>query len=205
VVADVDDEDVERRSEPTVYHPMEQIGYGGRLFVRATADPYALVPAVTRVIHDLSAEQPVERAATLEDVRAQVLAPERLNAFVFAGFAGIALLIAAVGVAGVLAFSVSARTREFGVRLAVGSSPRRLLGRVLAEGVAIAATGIGAGALAGYALARAAARFFTHIETPGTIPLAAATAVLMIAAAIASFLPAARAARVDVLQALRSE
>jgi predicted permease len=205
VVADVDDEDVERRSEPTVYHPVAQIGYGGRLFVRAAGEPYALVPAVTHAIHELSAEQPVERAATLEDVRAQLLAPERLNAFVFAGFAGIALLIAAVGVAGVLAFSVSARTREFGVRLAVGSSPRHLLGRVLAEGVVIAATGIVAGALAGYALARVAARFFPQIETPGSVPLAAATAVLMIAAAVASLLPAARASRVDVLQALRSE
>ena len=71
----------------------------------------------------MSANQPVERAATLEDVRAEVLAPERLNAFVFTGFAGVALLIAVVGVAGVLAFGVSARTREFGVRLAIGSTP----------------------------------------------------------------------------------
>ena len=99
-----------------------------------TGDPYALVPAVTRVIHEMSANQPVERAATLEDVRAEVLAPERLNAFVFSGFAGVALLIAVVGVAGVLAFSVSARTREFGVRLAVGSTPRRLLVGVLLGG-----------------------------------------------------------------------
>ena len=95
--------------------------------MRAAGDPYALVPAVTRVIREISADQPVERAATLEDVRAEVLSPERLNAFVFSGFAGIALLIAVVGVAGVLAFSVSARTREFGVRLAVGSAPRHLL------------------------------------------------------------------------------
>ena len=76
--------------------------------------------AVTRIIRDLSANQAVERPATLEDVRAEVLTPERLNAFVVSGFAGIALLIAVVGVSGVLAFSVSARTREFGVRLAVG-------------------------------------------------------------------------------------
>ena len=103
------------------------MGVAGRLFVRAAGDPYALVPAVTRVIREISADQPVERAATLEDVRAEVLSPERLNAFVFSGFAGIALLIAVVGVAGVLAFSVSARTREFGVRLAVGSAPRHLL------------------------------------------------------------------------------
>src|SRR4029079_13324623 len=131
IVADVDDEDVVRRPALTIYMPVRQIGIAGRLFVRAAGDPYAVVPAVTRVIRAISADQPVERAATLEDVRAEVLAPERLNAFVFSGFAGIALLIAVVGVAGVLAFSVSARSREFGVRLAIGSSPRRLLARVL--------------------------------------------------------------------------
>ncbi len=140
----------------TVYVAVGQIGYGGRLFVRAAGDPYALVPAVTRAIREISADQPVERAATLEDVRADVLSPERLNAFVFSGFAGIALLIAVVGVAGVLAFSVSARTREFGVRLAVGASPRDLLARVLSEGAAIAGVGILAGALGGLALGQVA-------------------------------------------------
>jgi ABC-type antimicrobial peptide transport system permease subunit len=101
---------------------------------------------VTRVIREMSADQPVERAATLEDVRAEVLAPDRLNAFVISGFDGVALLIAVVGVAGVLAFSVSARTREFGVRLALGSTPRDLLVGVLWDGVLIVAIGILAGA-----------------------------------------------------------
>ena len=159
VVADVDDENVVPGPALTIYQPAWQMGVAGRLFVRAAGDPYALVPAVTRVIREISADQPVERAATLEDVRAEVLSPERLNAFVFSGFAGIALLIAVVGVAGVLAFSVSARTREFGVRLAVGSAPRHLLARVLSEGVVIAAIGIAAGAAGGYVLARVAARF----------------------------------------------
>src|SRR5262249_56726351 len=108
----------------TVYQPVWQMGVAGRLFVRAAGDPYTLVPSVTRVIRDLSSEQPVERPATLEDVRAEVLSPERVNAFVFSGFAGMALLIAVVGVAGVLGFSVSARTREVGIRVGVGSAPR---------------------------------------------------------------------------------
>jgi putative ABC transport system permease protein len=205
VVGDVDDENVIRRPAMAVYMPVRQIGLAGRLFVRAAGDPYALVPTVTRVIRELSADQPVERAATLEDVRAEVLSPERLNAFVFSGFAGIALLIAVVGVAGVLAFSVSARTREFGVRLAVGSAPRQLLGRVLAEGVVIAAIGIAAGAVGGFGLARAASRFFSNVQLPGAVPVLGATAVLIGAAVIASLMPAARASRVDVLQALRSE
>src|SRR5205823_12826583 len=188
-----------------IYQPVRQIGVAGRLFVRAAGDPYALVPPVTRVIREISADQPVERAATLEDVRAEVLSPERLNAFVFSGFAGIALLIAVVGVAGVLAFSVSARTREFGVRLAVGSSPRHLLTGVLSEGVLIAAIGIAAGAAGGYVLARVAARFFATMQMPGMLPVLGAAVVLIGAAALASLMPAARASRVDVLQALRSE
>ncbi len=103
VVADIDDENVVPGATMTVYHPFEQEIGGGRLFVHAKTDPYALVPPITRIIRELSAEQPVEQAATLEDVRAEVLAPNRLNAMVFGGFAGVALLIAIVGVAGVLA------------------------------------------------------------------------------------------------------
>ena len=205
VVADVDDEHVVPQAVMTVYIPVLQMQYGNRLFVRAAGDPYALVPGVTRVVRAIAPDQPVERAATLADVRAEVLSPERVNAFVFSGFAGVALMIAAVGVAGVLAFSVSARTREFGVRMAVGSSPARLLGRVLSEGVAIAAFGIAAGAAGGYGLARIAAVVFDQVEMPGAFPVIAAAAVLAAAAALASLMPAARAARVDVIQALRSE
>jgi putative ABC transport system permease protein len=205
VVADVDDEHVVPEPALTIYQPAYQTGVAGRLFVRTAGDPYALVPAVTHVIRQISADQPVERAATLEDVRAEVLSPERLNAFVFSGFAGIALLIAVVGVAGVLAFSVSARTREFGVRLAVGAAPRHLLTRVLSEGVVIAAIGIAAGAAGGYALEYVAARFFGHVQLPGPLPVIGAMAVLISAAGVASLMPAARASRVDVMQALRSE
>ncbi|HKQ98181.1 MAG TPA: ADOP family duplicated permease, partial [Candidatus Polarisedimenticolia bacterium] len=145
VVADVDDENVVPGPAFTVYNPYRQLPYGGRLFVHTAGDPYALVTPVTRIVRELSADTPVERAATLEDARAEVLAPQRLNAFVFSGFAGVALLIAVVGVAGVLAFSVSARTREFGVRLAVGSTPRRLLVQVLGEGALLVSIGIAAG------------------------------------------------------------
>jgi predicted permease len=205
VVADVDDENVVRSPAMTFYLPVRQAGLAERLFVRAAGDPYLLVPTVTRIIRDLSADQPVERAATLEDVRADVLSPERLNAFVIAGFAGIALLIAVVGVSGVLAFSVSARTREFGVRLAVGSAPRQVLLGVLREGAVIVAVGIAAGVAVGVIGARMASSVFGGVQTPGTTALALAAAVLAASAVFASLMPAARAARVDVLQALRTE
>jgi ABC-type antimicrobial peptide transport system permease subunit len=147
----------------------------------------------------------VEHAATLEDVRAEVLTPDRLNALVFGGFAAVALAIAVVGVAGVLAFSVSGRTREFGIRLALGAQPRQLLTRVIAEGAVVAAAGILAGAACGYALARLAGSYVQDVRLPGAMPVAGAAAVLLAAAIVASVLPAARAARVDVIQALRSE
>jgi predicted permease len=206
VVADVDDENVVPGPAMTVYQPISQLGAaGGRLFIRAVGDPYALVTPVTRMVRELSPDQPVERPATLQDIRSEVLAPERLNAFVFSGFAGIALLIAVVGVAGVLAFSVSARTREFGIRLAVGSAPQQLLARVLSEGAVIAAIGVAAGGAGGLVLARLADRFVADFRLPGPLPLLAAALLLVGAAIAASLVPAARASRVDVLQALRSE
>ena len=205
VVGDVEDERVARGPALTIYHPVDQLRIGGRLFVHATGDPYALVPSVTRIIREMSPSQPVERGATLEDVRAEALAPERLNAFVISVFAGIALLIAVVGVAGVLAFSVSARTREFGVRVAVGAAPRHLLVRVLWEGALIVALGIFAGAAGGYGFAWLASSHLESVRVPGALPILAAAAVLAGAALLASLWPAARASRVDVLQALRSE
>jgi predicted permease len=205
VVADVDDESVVRGQALTLYHPIQQMRVAGRLFVHTTADPYSLAPVIVRMIRSMSADQPVERAATLEDVRAEVLAPERLNAFVLTGFAGVALLIAAVGVAGVLAFSVSARTHEFGVRLAVGSAPRHLLNGVLLEGALIVGAGILAGAIGGYAFVALATSYLENLRVPGPLPMGAAAGVLLGAALLASYVPAARAARVDVLQALRSE
>jgi predicted permease len=204
IVADVDDENVVQEPTMTVYQPHWD-GLPSRLFVRAAGDPYGLVPAVTRTIRGISADQGVERPTTLDDVRAEVLTPERLNAFVFSAFGGIALLIAVVGVAGVLAFSVSARTREFGVRLAVGSTPSQLLTRVLREGAAIVTAGITAGAAASYVLARVASTYLGTAHTPGVLPAVTAAAVLGAAAVTASLVPAARASRVDVLQALRSE
>ena len=206
IAADVDDEHVVPGPTLTVYHPFEQQEiWGGRLFVHARTDPYALVPPITRLVRDLAADQPVERAATLEDVRAEVLAPERLNTLVFGGFAAVALAIAVVGVAGVLAFSVSARTREFGIRLAVGSQPRDLLARVVSEGLVMVVAGIAAGLAGGFALARVASRFLPAAQMPGVLPVACSGAVLLVAAVAASALPAARAARVDVVQALRSD
>jgi predicted permease len=203
VVADVDEENVVQEPTMIVYYPI--FGGSSRMFVRAASDPRALIPSVTRTIRSVAADQAVERPAALEDIRAEVLGPERLNAFVFSALGGIALLISIVGVAGVLAFSVSARTREFGVRLAVGSTPASLRAGVLWDGLRIAAIGIVAGAAGGWMLVRAAQSFFGVVQLPGAISAGIAAVVLIGAAIAASLMPATRASRVDVLQALRSE
>ena len=205
VVPDFDDENIIPSPTMTIYQPIEQDGWNGRLFVRAHQDAYTLVPAIARTIHEMSADQPVEKASTLGDVRAEVLAPDRLNAIVFGGFAAVALLISIVGVAGVLAFSVSGRTREFGVRMALGAPPHNILRLVLAEGVVMAAIGVGAGVIAGIALARVIGQYVAEIHQPGILAFALSATVILIAAVLASAVPAARAARVNAVEALRSE
>ena len=206
VAADIDDEHLVPEPTLTVYNPLQGgLIFGGRLFIHTSRNPYALVAPITRLIRSMSADQPVEHAATLEDVRAEVLTPDRLNSLVFGVFAAVALAIAVVGVAGVLAFSVSARTREFGIRLALGSEPQRLLRSVIAEGAVMAALGVLAGAAFGFVVARLANSFFVDMKMPGVLPVAVSAFLLMTVAVVASVLPAARAARVDVIQALRSE
>jgi len=205
VVSDFDDENIIPSPAMTVYQPSDQEGWQGRLFVRTGQDPYALVPAITRTIHDMAADQPVERASTLEDIRAEVLAPDRLNAIVFGGFAAVALLISVVGVAGVLAFSASGRTREFGIRMALGALPRNILTNVLLEGVVIATIGVAAGVVVGFVFAQVVGRYVTEVHMPGALSFIASAFLILIAAVIASAVPAARASRVNAVEALRSE
>jgi len=206
VAADIDDVHVVPEPTVTIYHSFEQGPlFRGRLFIHTSANPYSLVTPVTKIIREMSADQPIERAATLEDARAEVLTPQRLNSVVFGVFAAVALSIAVVGVAGVLAFSVSARTREFGIRLALGSHPQRLFKDVITEGAAMAAAGIIAGAIFGFILARVARSYFTDVSMPEVLPVSVSAFVLLAVAVAASMLPAARAARVDVTQALRAE
>ena len=168
IVPDLDDENIIPSPAMTIYQPTDQEGWQGRLFVRAQGDPYILAPAITRTIHDISAEQPVERASTLSDIRAEVLTPDKLNAVVFGGFAAVALLISVVGVAGVLAFSVSGRTREFGIRMALGAQPRNIMNDVLLQGLTIAGIGVGAGIFFGIVFARGIGRYVGRGPSPRT-------------------------------------
>lgn len=205
VVPDIDDENIIPAPAMTIYQPIEQEGWSGRLFIRAHQDAYTLVPAVTQKIHEMSNDQPVEKATTLGDVRAEVLSPDRLNAIVFGGFAAVALLISVVGVAGVLAFRVSGRTREIGIRMAMGAMPRNILADVLQEGVVMAGFGVAAGVVIGFVLSKALSHSIAAINQPGALAFVGSGAVILVAAVVASVVPAARAARVNAVEALRAE
>jgi putative ABC transport system permease protein len=205
VVPDLDDENIIPSPTMTVYQPTDQEGWQGRLFVRTEQDPYTLAPTIARTVHDISTEQPVERASTLKDIRAEVLTPDRLNAVVFGGFAAVALLISVVGVAGVLAFWVSGRTREFGIRMALGAQRQNIMNDVLWQGLKIAGIGVGAGVLFGIAFARVIGRWVGEVPMPGTLAFVASAFVILAAAVIASAVPAARAARVNAVETLRAQ
>lgn len=205
IVRDIDDEHIVAQPKLLIYQPFEQEVFGGRVFVHTHGDPYALVPEINKIIRGLASDQPAERAATLSDIRSEVLAPERLNSLVFGVFAIVAVTIAVVGVAGVLAFSVSGRTREFGVRMAIGSMPSDILASVVRSGALIAIAGIVAGMIGVYVLAKVAAAYLNQLQMPGAVAIAAASGLLLIAAVVASVVPAMRASRIDVMQALRSE
>ncbi len=205
VVPDFDDENIIPSPAMTIYQPIQQEGWNGRLFVRANQDPYALVPAITKTIHDMSSDQPVEKASTLGDVRAEVLTPDKLNAVVFGGFAAVALLISVVGVAGVLAFSVSSRTREFGIRMALGAQRHNILKDVLSEGLVMALIGVGVGVVVGFCLDKAAGNYLTALGHPGALVFAASAFTILAAAVIAAAVPAARAANVNAVEALRAD
>jgi putative ABC transport system permease protein len=205
VVPDFDDENIIPQPAMTIYQPTEQEGFPGSLFIRAKQDPYTLLPIITQTIRKMSNDQPVEKPATLGDVRAEVLSPDKLNAIVFGGFAAVALLISVVGVAGVLAFSVSSRTREFGIRMALGAQPRTILASVLKDGLWMAGIGVTAGIVLGFVLMRLVASRVAAIDQPGVLAFVAPACVILVAAAVASVIPAFRAARVNAVEALRAE
>jgi predicted permease len=206
VLADVDDANILPQHNLTIYSPFSQGPlFGASLLVRSGKNPLALIPSITKTIRAVAATQPVDHASTLEEVRTEVLANNRVNAIVFGGFAILALAISVVGIAAVLAFSVSWRTREFAIRIAVGAQPRRILANVLIDGATTAAIGIMAGGLVGWGMSSLAGNYISELQLPGPIPLIGSAAVVVMSAVLASLVPAARAARVDITEALRTE
>jgi len=189
----------------TIYRAALQGATGPALIVRTTGDAGPVARRVAEVVRGMDADRPVDAVSTLADLRADDIAPERLNAALFTSFALLALLIAAIGVLGVLAFTVSQRTREFGVRLALGARREQVLGMVLVEGAALAVAALVVGMLAASALSRFLTDLLFGVTGTDLATYLIVAATLALVAVLAAYVPARRATRVDPMEALRAE
>lgn len=175
------------------------------LFVRAETDPLAIVPALRTAIHSVDPDLPFENVRTLADLRRENLSRERFQAFLIGAFASLALLLACVGVFGVLSYSVSRRTAELGVRMALGARATDILRLVAGRGAALVALGSLLGLAAAVGLTRLVASLLFGVSPTEPATLAVSTGILVIVALAASVLPALRASRLDPVRALRAE
>jgi predicted permease len=189
----------------TIYRPALQAGAGAAVIVRTTGSAGPLARRVAEIVRGMDADRPVDNVSTLAELRADDIAPERLNAALFGSFALLALLIAAIGVLGVLAFTVSQRTREFGVRLALGARREQVLGMVLKEGATLAIAALVVGVLTASALSRFLVDLLFGVTATDVATYIVVGLTLGAVAVIAAYVPARRATRVDPMEALRSE
>ena len=189
---------------PTVYRLSAQTSYGSGLLIRTAGDPATVGRDATKLIHDLDPKRPVIDVQTLESAAAEGIAPSRVNAALFSGFAFLALAIAAVGIGAVLAFSVTQRTREFGIRMALGSSHSQILTGVLNEGLTIAAAGLIPGVVAALLLTGLLQRLLYEVAAIDAMTFSAVGALLLLVTGVASWIPARRAMRVDPNVALKT-
>lgn len=191
---------------PAVYFPHSQFPWRDMwITVRTTGDPLEIAAAVRREVAEMDPGVPVSQLQPLTQLVADVSAEPRLTMLILGIFALAALALAAVGLYGIVSFTVVQRTRELGVRLALGAPPRRVLGLVLGQGMGLTIAGIAVGALAAYGVTRFLASILFETEPMDVMTLVAVAALLLLVSAIASVIPARRAARLDPAAALRAE
>jgi ABC-type antimicrobial peptide transport system permease subunit len=164
-----------------------------------------LGPAAARLIHELIPDQPVERIATLEQIREETVAPQRLNAMLVGAFGAVALAIAAVGIGGTLAFFIARRTSEIGIRMSLGADSRRVMGMVLGDGGRLLGIGLALGLVGSAVLARAIRGMLFGVAPADPVTFVGVAVVVLVVGLAACAGPALRAARVDPLVAMRAE
>lgn len=205
VVADTKDHGLDVPVGHAIFQPFAQAVWPGNLLIRTATDPTAITSSVVGTIRGLDGDQPIENIRTLAQVRLNTMAPRRLNATLIGLFALLALCIAAIGVSGVLAFSVSQRTNEFGIRIAMGADQLRVLRMVLKDGAIMLGTGLAIGGAAAVAVSRLLSGLLFEIEATDPLTFAGVAFVLVTVALGASLAPAWRASRVEPVEALRVE
>jgi predicted permease len=206
VVGDVKPEHLDGDAWPTIYSPYAQRPLTGMAFaIRTARDPLTLAVPAERAIHQLDPDQPVTEVKPMDEVVGEALAETRFNTLLLAGFATIAFVLCAVGIYGVISYDTSQRTREIGIRMALGAQSHDVLRLILRQGVWLAGCGIGIGLAAAFGLTRLMASMLFSVQ-PSDFPTFAAIAALLGAVALlASYLPSRRAMALDPVAALRHE
>ena len=191
---------------PAIYWPYSQFPVNfNAIVVRGDTDPLRLVSAVKSQIWSVDKNQPISKIATMEQVLSDSIAQRRLYLVLLGVFAGAALLLAAVGIYGVMSYSVSQRTHEIGIRLALGAAQSEILKLILGHGAKLALLGVATGILAATALTRLMSSLLFGVSPSDPATLAAVAVLLMLVAMAACYIPARRAMRVDPMIALRYE
>jgi putative ABC transport system permease protein len=188
------------------YFPFAQIPFGGMtVIIKASADPNQLVAAARQQVKALDPDQPIYSVRTMNEIRAESVAPERLNLTLLSIFAGIALVLAIVGIYGVMSYSVTQRTHEIGIRMAIGAQPRDVFRMVLTQGMLLALIGVGVGLVGAFALTRLMATMLFGVEPTDPATFAAIAVLLTTVALVACYIPGRRATKVDPVISLRYE
>jgi putative ABC transport system permease protein len=205
VAADTHADGLTEKPKMTLYRPDTQANAVSTLLVRTAGSTDQLTPVVVETIRSLDPNRPVDHVQTLEEIRDETIAPQRLNATLIGLFALLALAIAMVGVGGVLAFSVSQRTNELGVRMALGAEPGSILRMILGEGATMAVIGLVIGGLLAAPLSRMLTGLLFGVQALDVPTISVAAAMLVSVALAAAWIPARRAMAVEPMVALRRE
>lgn len=207
VVADTRDWGLDAEVLHTMYNPYRQVTpfLTRSLVVRSAGEPESLLPAIREVVLSYDPNQPIDNVATLQQLGERSMAPVRLNTILLGAFAVLALVIAAVGIGGVLAFSVGSRRREFGIRSALGALRSQVWSGVLAEGAMLAAVGVLLGSVLAVALTRFLSGLLVGVPALDPLTFVAVGLVLAVTVVVASWVPAWRAANVSPMEVLEAE
>ncbi|MEP6707206.1 MAG: ABC transporter permease [Pyrinomonadaceae bacterium] len=206
VVADVKNDDLDEQPDPSVYLPYSQnILRTMNLVIRTTQDPTPLASAVRSEVRSLDATLPVSNVKTVSQMIYERISPKRLMTYILAVYALCALLLAAVGIYGVMSYAVTQRTQEIGIRMALGARAADVLKLVIKNGMSLALIGVGIGLAGAFALTRLLANLLFHVTSTDTATFAGVSTCLILVALLACYVPARRATKVDPLVALRDE